>query len=152
MADRTWAWERVLMPALRSGTFAESAVEAETAAGVPLTVFMASIYMQTSRSWDDDADVRSMDWPVDLVRFECSGGTLTVTDAKLSAGLLPEVSRATTFRDIASGLDAMPSADWAWVDFTIGIRLSRATEPKTPDWSAAEIWRRACQPWAGWIG
>ena len=64
---------------------------------------------------------------------------------------MAETAQATTFRDIASGLDGMPSADWAWVDFSIGLRLRSSGEPEAEAWSASEIWRRACQPWARWI-
>jgi hypothetical protein len=151
VADRTWAWERKLIPALRSGEFREAAAAAQATAGVPLTVFMAAIYMQPSRGWDDQGDVRAMGWPSDVVRLEYSGESLTLIDESITADLLSSAVSARSFADVAAALDGMPKADWAWVDFAIGIRMSQAVRPDPTDWSAADIWRRVCEPWAGWI-
>ena len=151
VADRTWDWERRLLPSLRSGTFAEAAAAAHATAGVPLTFFMAAIYMQPSRGWDDQADVRSMDWPSDVVRLEYSGGSLTLIDESITADLLGSAVSARSFTDVLAALDGMPQADWAWVDLAIGVRMSQAVRPDPADWSAGDIWRRVCEPWAGWI-
>ena len=152
VADRTWAWERRLLPSLRSGTFAETAAVAQAKAGVPLTVFMAAIYMQPSRGWDDQGDVRAMGWDSDVVRLEYSGESLTLIDESITADLLGMAVSVRSFADVLAALDGMPKADWAWVDFAIGIRMSQAVRPEPTDWSAADIWRRVCEPWAGWIG
>ena len=152
VADRTWAWGRTLLPSLRSGTFAETAAAAKAAAGIPLTVFLAAIYMQPSRGWDDQGDVRSMGWDSDVVRLEYSGGSLTLIDKSISADLLASAVSARSFADVLAALDGMPQADWAWVDFAIGVRMGQAVPPRSADWSAADVWRRACEPWARWIG
>jgi len=152
VADRTWAWGRRLLPALRSGAFAEAAAAAQAAAGIPLTVFLAAIYVQPSRDWDDQTDVRSLDWPSDTVRLAYAGGSLTPIDQRIEADLLDGAISARTFADVVAALDGMPKADWAWNDFAIGVRLTRSASPASTDWSAADIWRRACAPWAEWIG
>ena len=152
LMDATWAWRRALMPALRSGAFAEAAAAAEAAAGVPLTVYMAAIYVPPSPGWDDAVDVRGKNLPRDVIRFECSGGTLALIDVELAAGLLDGMVKVDSFAGVASVLGSMPKGDWAWTDFTIGIRLSRSTTPGEAGWSARDIWRKACQPWSRWIG
>lgn len=106
--DRDWAWGRTLVPALRSGAFAESAAAAEATAGEPLTVYLAAIYMQPSRGWDDQADVRSMGWDNDEVRFEYSDGSLRLIDQRITADLLGGMVSARTFADVVAALDGMP--------------------------------------------
>ena len=97
-------------------------------------------------------DVRRMAWPRDVIRLECSGGKLALIDAELPADLLSGMVKADTFSGMASVLESMPKADWAWIDFTIGVRLSRSTGSGAAERSAGDIWRKVCAPWAGWIG
>jgi hypothetical protein len=117
LMDSTWAWKRALMPALRSGAFAESAAAAEAAAGVPLTVFVAAIYVPPSPDWDDGTDVRTKGFPSDAIRFEYSGGTLALIDHELAAGLLDAMAEVHSFQSMASMVDRIPKGDWAWCDF-----------------------------------
>ena len=131
VADHSWAWERRLLPALRSGTFEETAAAAQATAGVPLTVFMSAIYMQPQRGWDDQADVRSMGWDSDVVRLEYSGELLTLIDESITADLLANAVSARSFADMLVALDGMPKADWAWVDFAIGVRIAPGGSTRT---------------------
>jgi hypothetical protein len=148
--DRTWAWERRLMRALRSGSLADAALAAEEAAGLPLTVVVDASYHRPRRGWGD-MDERGGDWPSDMVRFRCSAGRLTLIDHDLPAALLDGLPGAESFSSIASVLDSMPKADWAWVDFYIGVRFRRAEPSGEPAWSPADVWRKVCAPWAGWV-
>ena len=95
-----------------------------------LTVLLASVYMQPMQGWDELADVRSMDWPSDVVRFEYSNGSLTLIDEDIRADLLGSAVSARDFGGVLAALDTMPQADWAWVDFAIGVRMVRAAEPE----------------------
>jgi hypothetical protein len=152
LMDPTWAWQRALMPALRSGAFADAAAAAEAAAGVPLTVFVAAIYVPPSPDWDDGTDVRTKGFPSDVIRFEYSGGSLALIDHELAAGLLDGMAGVHSFQGMTPVLDRIPKGDWAWCDFTIGLRMVRSTTPGESGWSAGDIWRKACEPWSGWLG
>jgi hypothetical protein len=151
LVDRTWAWERTLLPMLRSGSFADASIAAESAAGLPLTVFIDAAYAQPPRDWDDASDVHGMEWPRDVVRFDCSGAMLTLIDAVLPADLLGAMAEAGTFSEIATVLADMPKVDWTWIDFHIGLRLARTAAPDAAGWSAQDVWHRACAPWARMI-
>jgi hypothetical protein len=70
-----------------------------------------------------------MAWPRDVIRFDCSGATLTLIDADLTADLLGPMTEAKTFSGIAAALASTPEVDWTWIDFHIGVRLARSRAP-----------------------
>jgi hypothetical protein len=128
-----------LTPALRSGALQEAASRAESAAGVPLTVVIGT-----------GPPVRGT--PPDIARFSWGGGTLRSIEPDVPSGRLSALRDVSTLSALAPVLASAPDADWYWVDFNIGVILVRGTAAASASWSAGDVWRRACEPWIGWLG
>jgi hypothetical protein len=88
----------------------------------------------------------------DVARFRWTGGALRALEPMISERRLMALHGVTRLQEVAPALESVPDPDWVWIDFHIGLELSPATAADDRPWSAAETWRKAGQPWIGWIG
>lgn len=144
-----WRWQEFVV-GLRSGRVAEQAVEAEKAAGQPLTVALVAGYQGLPDS--EHPEHRSQDFDADVARFVCQAGRLTSIQGIRRKGRLDRLAEATSFAAIVAELPSIHEVDFVWIEFLIGLRFGLAPDGGAGDvWSARKVWDRVCQPWQNWL-
>ena len=143
----TWLWD-VLLGALGSGEFEQTATAAEAKAGCPLTIVIDAALAPPPTG----DDVHSPNLPRDVFRFSFSKGEFRFLDADTPADLLKSLGKPRTPPELVACIAALPQLDWIRIDFQAGIRLKAAGAQHRPGvWSAADLWERACLPWRTWL-
>lgn len=144
--EHGWRWH-TFARAMRSGELDRGMAVAEQAAvGLPLIVAVVA-----SRTWPPESDGQD-DRPIDPGGIERAwyrpdGGSLTLLGRETSRWL-DALGATESFVSLAAKIDAAEEIDWTWVEILIGVPF---TPVPTGGLTSAEVWRRACAPWLGWV-
>ena len=142
--DRTWTWHPFLR-ALRSGQLDTTMRDAAAAAEhLPLVLEVAAAPALPRGGGDEH--------PLDLgaadrIRYQWTGDSLVRLAARTPTKLAGFGDRETV-TSIGERIAQIDALEWTWVEVLIGV-------PFLPVGSgglaAAEVWRRVCAPWMGWV-
>jgi hypothetical protein len=80
--------------------------------------------------------------------FRPSDGRLVLAGENNAGDVARRIREAETMAGLIAKISSVPNLDFRWLEVMVGIPFRRVDagglEP-------AEIWRRACQPWTGWL-
>lgn len=143
--DPEWTWYAFLQ-ALAAGAVTAAAQEVVAATGEPVLVEICEYELQTVIERSKPDKVKT------TVRFRVDSDGCEPLDNSGATGLLRGLLHCQNLEEIPNALRQI-DLDWHWIDFFVGIELSRA-DVKTESeqgWSAAELWKGALRPWLPWI-
>jgi hypothetical protein len=63
-----------------------------------------------------------------------------------------EVAESHTLDDLNWTISKIPSKEWIWLDFLIGIIFEGCPQALDENsWNAEQLWRKALSPWTPWF-
>lgn len=144
--ERDWLWH-AFSRGMKSGAVEKDLVSAEeAAAGLPLVVeIVASLQWPPRMDGDEDRPVDPN--AVERAWYRPDGGLLTLIGRE-TPQLLQALATHETLPSIASKIEGMKNADWAWVEILVGVPIRSVPSGGLP---ASEVWRRVCAPWLPWV-
>jgi hypothetical protein len=144
--ERGWLWHPFAR-AMRSGELDRGlAVAEQAAAGLPLIVeVVASLQWPPKLDGDEDRPIDPDG--VERAWYRPEEGSLTLLGME-APKLLSTLGVNETLASIAAKISAIDHSDWVWVEIMMGVPL---VPVPSNGLTAADVWRRACTPWLGWV-
>lgn len=139
-----WYWYELVEEA-QAGKLAEPMRAVLGRSGLPLVVYL-SLYEFNNVPDYETGQTK----PDDRMEFVAYVDDLLFEQTREAAGVLAPLNGARDLRDLAARIANLEDISWYWVNFMIGICLRyRGDDPG--DWGAADVWKKALEPWMPWV-
>ncbi len=89
--------------------------------------------------------------PDDWVEFSFQPDSLSLQPERVAINELAECNGYTDLQNLIKRLVEIKGSEYYWIDIFLGVRAQYGTAT-TDGWDAMNIWRKALEPWAPWIG
>ena len=148
LMDNEWTWGRFVKD-LSGGLLDDPLKKIVGCTGVDVTIHADAFYYQGG-----DYDPYSEENHVDVVEFSTDGKRLTLDGSRLEIKmhLLTFASQCTDLRSLGFALRNLPSHDWLWVNYYMGVGFDLDREGKYSEtWGAPRLWREVLCPLQPWF-
>lgn len=144
--DESWSWHRVVDD-LTSGAFTAPIAQAARLTGEAIHVIIeAHVSVRDPQSQP----------PQDLVFFVSTDGTALSPSRnpvlQTDEGFLRHVAEIRNLSDLGQRLRTVPSADWAWINFYVGLPFQKAIDGDTRAFGPKQVRECLLEPFARWFG
>ena len=141
---QNWYWYEFLMN-LNNGVYDYSVKEIQKLSGCP--VWLTITASEFNEVPETDTEIKS---PHDVVQFAFSDDGNRVKIKEHGDKILKDFNECANINAIADKLVTVEGLKFFWVNLYIGTKLCYGSKDEN-DWTAADIWHNALEPWSSWI-
>lgn len=142
--NTAWRWPRFRCET-QEGKLKNAVRNVLDRTGLPLQIDACLYYFNHVRDPETGEE-----HPDDEAVFRIRDASLDIECSREAKAELSPLNRAKTLQDLIRYIENIPSIDWSWIDFLMGVSLQYSKDD-TGEWSASEVWHNALEPWLPWV-